>query len=82
MPAKSLSLIAKKKLINSNYSTIDFEKSELYGNAVIIKNGNGYQLKGFVCALGSIATCLIDFEIPEDAAWARDTWESLSYSKC
>ena len=67
MPAKSLSLIAKKKLIKSNFSTIDFEKSELYGNAVIIKNGNVYQLKGFVCALGSIATCLIDFEIPEDA---------------
>ena len=81
VPAKALSQIAKNQLINSDSSIIEFEKSDLFGSAVIIKNEEGYQLNGFVCALGSIATCVIEYIIQEDEVWAKEVWESLSHSE-
>ena len=48
------------------------------GDAEVLKNGDRWRLNGSMCADGSVATCVIDFETLEQRAWAEDTWKSLT----
>ncbi len=51
----------------------------LQGDAFINMKGDAWLLQGTMCADGTIATCVIDFQKPEDRTWAIDVWKSLHY---
>jgi hypothetical protein len=48
------------------------------GEAEIRRDADSFALHGFMCADGSVATCVINFGQPTDAAWAESVWRSLT----
>lgn len=50
------------------------------GVAEVRRAAEGWQLKGFMCVDGSIATCVLDYREEQHAAWAEATWRSLQHS--
>ena len=53
------------------------EESGVVGDAQIIRTPQGFELKGFACTDGDLATCVISFEQDEHRDWAVSTWRSL-----
>ncbi|HEY4216847.1 MAG TPA: hypothetical protein VGM67_06890 [Gemmatimonadaceae bacterium] len=58
-----------------------FQHSEptVEGEAEIRGEPDSFALHGFMCAAGSLATCVISFGKPQDAAWAQTVWRSLNH---
>lgn len=50
------------------------------GVAEIRRQQEHWQLKGFMCAPGTLATCLIDYPNPQDTEWALSVWRSLEHA--
>lgn len=58
---------------------IRFSEGDVCGEAEIKPSETGSQLMGFMCAHGTVATCVIDFEEEQDVHWATSTWRSLRF---
>lgn len=69
--------IVAKRLDTGEHLTIISES--LQGDAVISMKGDAWLLQGTMCADGTVATCVINFQKPEDRSWAIDVWKSLHY---
>jgi hypothetical protein len=50
------------------------------GVAEIRREADHWQLKGFMCADGTVATCVIDYASPQDREWALAVWRSLEHA--
>jgi len=50
------------------------------GAAEVRREADHWQLNGFMCAPGTIATCLIDYPSPHDEDWALTVWRSLEHA--
>jgi hypothetical protein len=50
------------------------------GVAEIRREADHWQLKGFMCVAGTVATCLIDYAKPQDKEWALAVWRSLEHA--
>jgi hypothetical protein len=57
-----------------------FEEPGLNGGAQITQTDTGFELKGFTCVDGCVATCVISFAKQTDRDWAVATWRSLGLS--
>ena len=53
--------------------------SAVEGEAEIRRDGDSFALHGVMCAAGTIATCVISFDAPQEAAWAESVWRSLTH---
>lgn len=53
------------------------EEPGVAGDAQIISTADGFELKGFACTDGDLATCVISFEQGDHREWAVSTWQSL-----
>lgn len=53
------------------------EESGVVGDAQITRTPDGFELKGFACIDGELATCVISFEQGDHSEWAVSTWQSL-----
>src|SRR3954468_16383456 len=53
------------------------EESGVLGDAQISSTATGFELKGFACSDGELATCVISFEQGDHREWAVSTWQSL-----
>ena len=49
------------------------------GDAEIRQERDAWRLRGTMCADGTVATCAIDFQSPEDRSWAVEVWKSLQW---
>ena len=77
-PAASLLAVAVRGLAPpSDVERLQFEESGVQGEAQITSSEDGFELKGFACVDGAIATCVIAFERVEHRQWAVDSWRSL-----
>jgi len=80
VPASAISLRATISRKLDPPSTVErhaLESSDRLGDAQIARGDTGFQLKGFTCVDGCIATCIISFELPEHHDWTLATWRSL-----
>jgi hypothetical protein len=55
----------------------ELQESGVVGDAQIISTADGFELKGFACTDGDLATCVISFEQRDHREWAVSTWQSL-----
>ena len=80
--ARSLYESASKKLAPATAEIERFSHDEagLVGGAQIRRDGDRFELKGLMCADGSVATCAIWFVRAEHRDWALATWRSLRHS--
>lgn len=53
------------------------EEPGVVGDAQISSTPEGFELKGFACSDGELATCVISFEHGDHRQWAVSTWQSL-----
>ena len=77
VPAEALLAGAAQSL--GTGKRINFSESNVHGEAEIKPSETGSQLMGFMCAPGTVATCVIDFEEEKDVHWATSTWRSLRF---
>lgn len=78
VPATALRDLAARKLGQPReVERLQFVGSGVEGDAQITTTGTGFELKGFACVDGGVATCVISFEQLTDRDWAVDTWQSL-----
>jgi hypothetical protein len=79
-PAKMVCEIARQKLAPPGAQpAMTFAEQNVLGEAAIKTGKLGWQLKGFACADGSIAVCVIDYASEEDRTLAVSTWQSLRH---
>ena len=78
VPAAALFATASKKLAPpSEAERHSFEEPGLNAGAQIAQTDTGFDLKGFTCVDGCVATCVISFAEQTDRDWAVATWGSL-----
>jgi hypothetical protein len=77
--AQDLCAMASRSFAD-NLERCTFSSATLVGQAVIYRSGESWELRGVMCAPGSVATCLIEFPHHEDFDWALYTWKSLVHS--
>lgn len=77
-PAAALFATASKRLA-ADADSDSFEERGLYASAQISETASGFELKGFTCVDGHVATCVISFAAPTDRDWAIATWKSLRF---
>jgi hypothetical protein len=78
VPAAALLATAARKLAPaSDAERHRRDEADVQGDAQVISMAAGLELKGFACADGSVATCLIHFDQLDDREWAVTTWRSL-----
>lgn len=53
---------------------------DVEGEAELRREANSFVLHGFMCAPGTVATCVISFGVPDQAVWAESLWRSLTVS--
>ena len=76
--AATLFAAASSKLAPpSQAERLSFEEPGLKAEAQITPTATGFDLKGFTCNDGCVATCLISFAEKTDRDWAIATWRSL-----
>lgn len=51
----------------------------LEGEAEIRHEAESFELRGFMCATATIATCVINFGAADEAGWAESVWRSLTH---
>ena len=77
-PAAALRVMAARKLAPpSEVERYPRDEVEVQGDAQITSSATGFELKGFACADGNVATCVINFDHDDDRDWAIATWRSL-----
>jgi hypothetical protein len=74
VPAADLRKAAARKLTSGRISHV---AEKIQGDAEFRVEGETRWLFGVMCANGTVATCVIDFADPGDAAWAESVWRSL-----
>ena len=80
-PAAALFATASKKLAPaSEAERHSFEEPGLNAGAQIMPTEAGFDLKGFTCVDGVVATCVISFVDQTDREWAVNTWRSLCFT--
>ena len=78
VPAATLFATASKKLAPpSEAERHSFEEPGLNAGAQIVPTDTGFDLKGFTCVDGCVATCVISCAEQTDRDWAVATWRSL-----
>ena len=50
------------------------------GAAEIRREADHWQLKGSMCATGTVASCVIDYPNSQDKDWALAVWKSLEHA--
>ncbi len=81
VPAAVLFATASRKLAPpSEAERHSFEEPGLNAGAQITQTDTGFDLKGFTCVDGCVATCVISFAEETDRDWAVATWRSLRLS--
>lgn len=81
VPAAALFATASRKLAPpSEAERHSFEESGRHAGAQITQTATGFDLKGFTCVDGCVATCVISFAEQTDRDWAVATWRSLRFS--
>lgn len=50
------------------------------GVAEIRRDTDSFALHGFMCAAGTVATCVVSFGAPQEAPWAESVWRSLTHT--
>jgi hypothetical protein len=78
-PAEVLRVTAARSLSGRAARRLSHEHRVVAGDAEIRAEGKAWQLKGFMCADGVVATCVADYANPDDEAWAVAMWESLDH---
>ena len=78
-PATVICGVAGKKFAKSSGERFSISERKLRGEAEIVRNADHWQLKGVMCADGTLATCLIDYPDERYKAWAVSTWKSLAH---
>ena len=82
VPAAALFATASRQLAPpSQAERHSFEEAGLNAAAQIIQTDTGFDLKGFTCVDGCVATCVISFAEEADRDWAVATWKSLRLSE-
>ena len=78
VPAAALFATASINLVPlSEAEHHSFEEPGLNAGAQIAQTDTGFDLKGFTCVDGCMATCVISFAEQTDRDWAVATWRSL-----
>jgi hypothetical protein len=78
VPASALRATAARRLgPDPEGGRYDLEGSDVQGDAQIVRKTEGLELKGFACADGIVATCVINFDRDDQREWAVATWRSL-----
>ena len=81
VPAAALFATVSKNLTPpSEAEPHSFAEPGLNAGAQIIQTDTGFDLKGFTCVDGCVATCVISFVEQTDRDWAVATWRSLRFS--
>lgn len=78
VPAKRLCAALHETTANAT-ERLSHSQKGLYGHAEIIRVDEHWQLKGIMCANGTVATTLIDYPDASQKAWAVATWKSLQH---
>jgi hypothetical protein len=78
-PAAALRATAARTLPKQAARRLSHEHGAVCGDAEIRPEGKAWQLKGFMCADGVVATCVADYPSQDDEAWAVAMWESLDH---
>ena len=80
IPAAELRVTVARAFSEQATRRLSHEHGAVGGDAEIRAEGKAWQLKGFMCADGVVATCVADYANPQDEAWAVAMWESLDHS--
>ncbi len=75
-PSRELRVRAKANLKPGDHFSC--EDAQVQGDATIYRLGDGWQLRGTMCADGTVAMCVIDFRDERHRDWALSVWRSLS----
>ncbi len=78
-PADALRATATRTFGESGSERLSYSEGTLRGEAEVRRESGHWQLKGFMCARGTVATCVVDYGDPQDKAWAVATWQSLKH---
>ena len=78
-PADSLRATAIRSFGTSLGERHSYSQGSLRGEAEVKPESGHWQLKGFMCATGTVATCVVDFPDDRDREWAVSTWRSLAH---
>jgi hypothetical protein len=79
---KPASMAQIRAIVAKRFGTgehLTYISDSLQGDAFINIKGDTWLLQGTMCADGTVATCIINFQGPEDRSWAIDVWKSLHY---
>lgn len=81
IPAETSCATLAGKMMASTpaHQRLSFAEGARRGEAHVGPREGRWQLKGVVCAAGTVATCVIDFPHQRDQAWAIATWKSLEH---
>jgi hypothetical protein len=79
-PAEELRTTAARKFAGAREPRLVHESAGVCGEAIVAEEGGAFQLKGFMCSAGTIATCIIDFQNESDKEWAIASWKSLEHA--
>jgi len=75
VPGDQLRAVASRRL--GAGERISHAVSACQGDATVSRVGDKWRLEGTMCADGTVATCMVDFNAAEDRAWAESVWRSL-----
>ena len=78
IPAETLCATAGRAL-DPTREQHRFSTPPLAGVAQLTREDGHSQLMGFVCAAGTVATCVVNFDNESDSEWALTTWRSLRH---
>ncbi len=78
-PAAALRATAVRTFPKQVARRLNHEHGTVCGDAEIRPENQAWQLKGFMCADGVVASCVADYRDPDDEAWAVSMWESLDH---
>lgn len=78
-PADAVHATVARSLAQSTGERHSHAAGTLLGEAEVTREGEQWRLKGYMCAAGTVATCVVDYADEPDAPWAIATWRSLEH---
>jgi hypothetical protein len=69
--------VARKLAPQSAAERHNLDESGVQGDAQILRTATGFELRGFACTDGVVATCVINFDHEDHREWAIGIWRSL-----
>jgi len=79
IPAAALRATAARTFPKEPTRRFSHEHGAVCGDAETRPEREAWQLKGFMCADGVVATCIADYPHADDEPWAVAMWESLDH---